>query len=896
MRLVYKNSLRSTVAAGLQFLFLLVVLLSQNVVSFVPSQHHYTAIRLHQRRYFTCKPLKATEKVSHKEASNSFLTPKVIDALDLVPLLHRIAHHTGTRRGYEAIVSLVEQEDSKLSSATRRLGSRVASRRSSWLAQDSSSNKNGGELPRQAHRYRCSEANTIHDARRLYNTLEEAILALQNNTWPPIYSPESSPLVYNTQIVDTDDDEWLQYSQDTQFELQDVLKAEQVVKRLLSVYQWADDESRQLWMPQLSTIGKMIDQASLQALYHTLQETVEIVRVRSAMDPSAKSSFVFRLNSSLFPTIKLLRQREEVMMKKQLSKTRKPSRELESLQEEIAKVESEIKDSLAGSILAMADCIDDALNCVAELDTVFAKAGFGLQCQGQIPQMVRAHGCIDVERFVHPLLWGTVSNPVPVDLKIASGSHKDKRALIISGSNGGGKTLALKSFGLVAVLSRLGIAIPSDSVGVRPRVDFFHQLLVSVGDNQDVSKGESTYVAQLTTYSSFIEQLKAENFTDKASLILLDELGGGTEGNAGGAIAQAILEEILHQNTRAAVVATTHSTRLKTLSFESDEYECASVISDRNDQFSRPTYQLQYGIIGESEALSAASRCIPPLPEGVLNRASELLYQGGGGGQTQSTDSGDASIDFLRALSQSVSKQAQMTEENLRQAEAHVQNMAKCQRAMLTLGQAYERRLALMEARIERCYQSLKEDNTNSLELLGETLDKLRVVKKEIQTESDILKERGLKLLPVDCTLREGETVVIVCEGEWDGTIAKVAAQVNTTRANNEVFVIPSFNPQNEEMFLRDSDDLGVRPIAFPRHQLAVWDYIDLEWGFERETSAQASTNPGSRGRLMSVLSALKIDDKKLSSAVPATTQTRQYKSSRERKASKVKKGKRGKG
>ena len=193
------------------------------------------------------------------------------------------------------------------------------------------------------------------------------------------------------------------------------------------------------------------------------------------------------------------------------------------------------------------------------------------------------------------------------------------------------------------------------------QVDFFSFIFVSMGDGQNIEKGQSTFLSQLNFYSQLLQQIGSKE-AKKYSLILLDELGSGTEAHAGGAIGQAIIEKIL-QNDRCRVVATTHSSRLKALSVDSNEIDCATVlpeiltdddtVQEAIPQTSsvlrrrRPTFKLQYGIIGESLALDAAGRCIPPLPEDVLTRVSELLL-----GEKAGTES-DVSSQYMQAMQKS---------------------------------------------------------------------------------------------------------------------------------------------------------------------------------------------------------------------------------------------------
>ena len=139
-----------------------------------------------------------------------------------------------------------------------------------------------------------------------------------------------------------------------------------------------------------------------------------------------------------------------------------------AIRDEIEVVELQILTGLAQSILGNSETLENSLNLITRLDTIFARAGFGFSLNGQIP-IVSNTGTISVVDFVHPVLAtndgfsrdaseGEIGQVVPVDLELCS--DEGKRALIISGPNGGGKTLSMKSFGLVSMMARLGIPIP----------------------------------------------------------------------------------------------------------------------------------------------------------------------------------------------------------------------------------------------------------------------------------------------------------------------------------------------------------------------------------------------------------------------------------------------------
>lgn len=201
--------------------------------------------------------------------------------------------------------------------------------------------------------------------------------------------------------------------------------------------------------------------------------------------------------------------------------TVKAGDELAAIHNELSVMEEEIERGLMDTIQQASTAIDRGIHAMARLDVIFAKAAFGTVLGGEIP-MVRHDGRVSVTDFVHPLLvlckGVSEEKPVPIDLFL---SHdQGSQALIISGPNGGGKTVALKSFGVACLLIKLAIPVPHSATSpstTPPRVDFFDNVLVEVGDQQSVLDGESTLMAKLNAFSSVFESVggKCDSFEDE---------------------------------------------------------------------------------------------------------------------------------------------------------------------------------------------------------------------------------------------------------------------------------------------------------------------------------------------------------------------------------------------
>jgi DNA mismatch repair protein MutS2 len=195
---------------------------------------------------------------------------------------------------------------------------------------------------------------------------------------------------------------------------------------------------------------------------------------------------------------------------------------------------------------------------------------------------------------------------VPFDLALGD----DERTLLISGPNTGGKTVLLKAIGLIAAMTQAGVPSP---VGPESRVAIFDDIFADIGDEQSIEASLSTFSAHLRNLGEILERATDE------SLVLLDELGAGTDPSEGAALGGAILEELTRR--RALTVATTHLGALKQLSTENPAVVNASLQFDAVAL--APTYRLIKGIPGRSYGLGIARRL--RLPEHVLARAEERV-------------------------------------------------------------------------------------------------------------------------------------------------------------------------------------------------------------------------------------------------------------------------------
>ncbi|WP_130819059.1 endonuclease MutS2 [Anaerococcus vaginimassiliensis] len=239
---------------------------------------------------------------------------------------------------------------------------------------------------------------------------------------------------------------------------------------------------------------------------------------------------------------------------------------------------------------------------IARVDFLQAKAKFALENEMSLP-IVSDEKILDIKEARHPLLSGKV---VPIDVKIG-GSYT---TLIITGPNTGGKTVSLKTVGLISAMAQTGLFIPADEGS---RVSVFDDIFVDIGDTQSIEMSLSTFSASLTNIVEILKKATAK------SLVLLDEIGSGTDPVEGAALAISILNSLTKKEVMT--FTTTHYSELKYYAVETSGVMNASVEFDV-DTLS-PTYKLEIGTPGKSNAFEISKRL--GLPIEILKNAKDLI-------------------------------------------------------------------------------------------------------------------------------------------------------------------------------------------------------------------------------------------------------------------------------
>ena len=263
----------------------------------------------------------------------------------------------------------------------------------------------------------------------------------------------------------------------------------------------------------------------------------------------------------------------------------------QEIQRILQKLSAEI--AVNGSIL-VANC-----EILAAIDLIFARAGLAREMEAYPPTLNR-DGYVHLKRARHPLL--PKDKVVPIDIELG----KTFSILLVTGPNTGGKTVSMKTLGLLALLSQIGCFLPTAPDSELP---VYRNIYADIGDEQSIEQSLSTFSAHTRNIVRIIE--KAE----EGDLILLDEVGAGTDPDEGAALARSIIEHFLH--SEIAVVATTHYAALKTYAYTQPGVENASVEFDLKTL--RPTYRLLIGIPGASNAFSISRQL--GLPQDIVARA-----------------------------------------------------------------------------------------------------------------------------------------------------------------------------------------------------------------------------------------------------------------------------------
>lgn len=397
-----------------------------------------------------------------------------------------------------------------------------------------------------------------------------------------------------------------------------------------------------------------------------------------------------------------------------------PTNELRQTEGELKAEEARVWRLLTEQVWNNRRDLERSVRAVGQLDLVLARCLLGRKLKGVIPQ-VQDEGVIALRDAKHPvLLLRQIANVVGSDIDLGADGNQ---GMVLTGPNSGGKTVILKLLGLVALMARSGVPIPAQPSrsDYRPRVDFFNPVLADIGDIQSVGGDLSTFSGHMLVCREVLAN------SGRNALVLMDELGSGTDPAQGVAIAQALLEALMDTGCRVAI--TTHYMALKQLAASDDRFSVGGM------QFvgGKPTYKLLPGTVGESFALAVAERL--ELPPSVLSRANELL---------------DSETRQMGDLIRELEDQKSTMEEQVAELERRKEEMAQMEMQMLEERNKLEKKLLTArrdEARrfakkleekeqvLENVLERLKSDP--SRKILAKSWDDIKFVKRDALNEAE---------------------------------------------------------------------------------------------------------------------------------------------------------------
>lgn len=368
-------------------------------------------------------------------------------------------------------------------------------------------------------------------------------------------------------------------------------------------------------------------------------------------------------------------------------------------------------------------------NTISDIDVIFSKVKYALENKCTLPVM-NDNGVIDLKKARHPLL--NKDKVVPISVKLG----EDYDIIVITGPNTGGKTVTLKTVGLMCAMAMTGLFIPCQE---ESKVSFFKDILCDIGDEQSIEQNLSTFSGHITNLRDILNVASAGN------LVLIDEVGAGTEPNEGTALALAVTEFL--RKSGAKCVITTHYGKLKEYSLTTERVENASMEFDLKTL--APTYRLIMGVPGSSNAIAIASKL--GLRQDVIDFARNNVS--------------DEKLAFERVI-QNADEIRKNYESKLAELEEEKRLLStEKARAEKLNGSLLNERNKLLESSREEARKIVAKAKADAGELIGEIKD---ILNRDVVSDKDLFAARAAakKLSDIEVENKGDEEEVVIFTGD----------------------------------------------------------------------------------------------------------------------------------
>lgn len=385
-----------------------------------------------------------------------------------------------------------------------------------------------------------------------------------------------------------------------------------------------------------------------------------------------------------------------------------------------------------------ADEIIDSFENVTALDLIFAKANLAYKMKASVP-IINDNGRVKINSARHPLIDKDKVVPVSIELGIKFDS------LVVTGPNTGGKTVSLKTLGLLTLMAMCGLMIPAAD---ESEISVFKNILVDIGDEQSIEQSLSTFSSHMVNIVEILKQ------ADSSSLVLIDELGAGTDPVEGAALAIAILEQLRIQG--AKIVATTHYAELKEYALQKKRVENACCEFDVTTL--RPTYKLLIGVPGRSNAFAISKRL--GMESSLVDKAKEYVSN-----ESRNFEEVVKNLEAKRQTLEQQLKEAHLTakraEESYLQSKKELEQLKE--QAKLEIQKAHEEASRITATTRSQAYALMDEIDKirKKSEMTPAEKAKLRAGIKSMEETSDPIVQSSNDGYKLPRSLKKGDSVLI---------------------------------------------------------------------------------------------------------------------------------------